>query len=229
MEVNNHFLRGRSYEEAFGKERAQEIKRKIGFRTKGKTYEELYGEEKSKQFKQKLSMGNARYWLGKTQIQKIETNKKRSLALRGKRKSEEHKINIGKSNKGKKPRLGMRNTEQSKSKMRLARSKMIYPIKDTSIEKKIQSFLRELGIEFQAHVYLSQIQHAYQCDLLIPSLNLIIECDGNYWHNYPYGKELDHLRTQELQARGFQVLRLWEHEIKNMNLSEFSTKIGRLA
>ena len=82
------------------------------------------------------------------------------------------------------------------------------------------------------------IEHAYQCDILIPSKNLIIECDGDYWHgnNELYddtklskriidGRELDKIRTLELIEKGFKVLRLWGSEIKLMDISEFEKKI----
>ena len=91
--------------------------------------------------------------------------------------------------------------------------KLIMPKKDTSIEIRIQGFLKELGIEFFTHQYM-KIEHGYQCDILIPSMKLVIECDGNYWHKYPIGMEIDHLRTSELIEKGFKVLRLWESEIK---------------
>jgi len=64
------------------------------------------------------------------------------------------------------------------------RAKQISPVKDTSIEVKIQNFLKELGIEFFTHKYM-KIEHGYQCDILIPSKSLVIECDGDYWHNLP--------------------------------------------
>lgn len=246
MEMKGDFLRGKTYEEAFGKEKAKELKSDISIRTKGMTYEEIYGIEKAKEIKQKLSIAfkGKRYeeimgienvkrrkeqhpWnAGKKGVYSSDVNHKRSIALRGKKKTEQHKRKIGIANKGNKPRLNMKNTEQSKQKMREARSKIIYPTKDTTIEIKIQEFLKSLGIEFFTHVYLRDLRHPYQCDILIPSLNLIIECDGNYWHNYPHGKEIDHLRTQDLIERGYKVLRLWESEIKRMSLNNFSIKLG---
>jgi len=54
---------------------------------------------------------------------------------------------------------------------------------------------------------------------------MIIECDGNYWHNYPMGRGIDDIRTKELIQKGFKVLRLWEHEIKAMNLKDFEKKL----
>ena len=107
------------------------------------------------------------------------------------------------------------------------RSKQVFPIKDTSIEVKIQNFLKQLGIEFFTHQYMKEIEHGYQCDILIPYLNLVIECDGDYWHNYPVGKDLDHVRTSELIEKGFNVLRLWEFEIKAMNINKFKNRLGR--
>ena len=100
----------------------------------------------------------------------------------------------------------------------------ITPMKDTSIEIKIQNYLKELNIEFFTHHYVS-IEHAYQCDILVPALNLVIECDGDYWHKYPIGTDIDHIRTKELIQKGFKVLRLWEHEIKEMTVQNFKERV----
>jgi very-short-patch-repair endonuclease len=102
---------------------------------------------------------------------------------------------------------------------------LVMPKKDTSIEIKIQNFLKQLGISFMTHQYMKDIEHGYQCDIFIPSMNLVIECDGNYWHKYPTGNEIDHVRTKELIEKGFKVLRLWEFEIKEMKIKEFLDRI----
>ncbi len=112
-----------------------------------------------------------------------------------------------------------------KEKIRIARAKQITPIKDTSIEVKIQNFLKQLGISFFAHYNMNQIKNKYQCDILIPSMNLVIECDGDYWHKYPIGTDIDKIRTSELIEKGFKVLRLWECEIKKMDIDGFKQKI----
>ena len=104
------------------------------------------------------------------------------------------------------------------------RINQILPVKDTKIEIKIQNFLKELQIDFFTHQYIN-INHAYQCDILIPSMNLVIEADGNYWHKYPIGNDLDHIRTKELLEKGFKVLRLWEVEIKEMDINKFREKL----
>lgn len=99
-----------------------------------------------------------------------------------------------------------------------------FPKKDSKIEVKIQKFLKLLGFEFYSHQYMN-IKHGYQCDIFIPAMNLVIECDGDYWHRYPTGRDIDHVRTNELIGKGFKVLRLWEHEIKPMKLNNFEEKL----
>jgi len=128
---------------------------------------------------------------------------------------------LGKSNKW------GHHTEETKLIIREERKKQVLPIKDTSIEVKIQNFLKQLGIEYFTHQYM-KIEHGYQCDIMIPIMNLVIECDGDYWHSYPTGKEIDHIRTKELITNGFKVLRLWECEIKGMKLKDFKNKLNAM-
>ena len=126
---------------------------------------------------------------------------------------------------------------ETRRKMKEHRATQIFPLKDSKPEIKIQNFLEQLGITFLTHKYI-KIEHSYQCDIFIPSMNFIIECDGNYWHGHPSipikkltkriikSREIDNLRTKELQEQGFRVLRLWESDIKKMNLNDFINKLG---
>ena len=115
-----------------------------------------------------------------------------------------------------------------------SRKYQIFPKKDTSIEVKIQKFLKELKIGFFTHYYCDEILNSYQCDIFIPVQKnkdrsipepIIIECDGDYWHKYPVGRDIDKVRTSELLEKGFKVLRLWENEIKQMDLCKFKELI----
>ena len=117
----------------------------------------------------------------------------------------------------------------------------VFPVKDTSIEVKIQNFLKELQLEFITHQYMKEIKHGYQCDILIPvqegiNQKTIIECDGDYWHGNikkynPLNTkqieqiERDKIRTKELLEQGFRVIRLWEHEIKPMEIDNLKNII----
>ena len=126
------------------------------------------------------------------------------------------------------------------------RAKQIFPIKDTKIEVKIQNFLKTLGIEFFTHQHMN-IKHFYQCDMLILSMNLIIECDGDFIHcnpikysqdfvRYPRYEtktakdiwELDNIRKNELIEKGFKVLRLWESDINKMSINGFKKTLNNL-
>lgn len=129
--------------------------------------------------------------------------------------------------KNKYPTMGhfKKHTEESKQVIKEARAKQIFPIKDTKIEIKIREFLDTLQIEYYQHKYISEINHAYQCDFFIPSMNLVIECDGDYWHSYPTGRDIDRVRTSELIEKGFKILRLWEFEIKEMNINNFKERL----
>ena len=125
----------------------------------------------------------------------------------------------------------------TRMKMKIHRATQIFPVKDSKPEKKVQSFLKQIGIKFLTHKYIG-IEHAYQCDIFIPSMNLVIEIDGDYWHGNPKlysnkdlteriikGRKIDYVRTKELKKKGFKVLRLWESDIKKMNFKDFTERI----
>ena len=118
--------------------------------------------------------------------------------------------------------------EKWREAVRKNRATQIFPKFDSSIEVKIQNYLKQLKIDFFTHQHI-KINHGYQCDILIPSINLVIECDGNYWHKYPIGTEIDHIRTKELIEKGFKILRLWESDIKNMKLNDFNMEVNSVA
>lgn len=166
-----------------------------------------------------------------------ETKRKIGLKSKGRKHTEEYKKmmsdfnknnpNSGQFKKGSiPPNKGKKLSEETKEKIRKARAKQILPLKDTKIEIKIQMFLKELGYDFFTHQYMKDIEHGYQCDILIPSLNLVIECDGDYWHKYPIGNDIDHIRTKELLEQGFKILRLWENEINQMQVEDFKERLS---
>lgn len=211
--------RAKLWKEHFSKTRIgykclDSTKIKIGIKNKGKilgkTWEERFTKEYIINRKKKLS----------------ETMKKFSQRPWEARYGDEKAKEIRKERKRNWiERFGVEKSTILKEIYKEKRKLQITPLQDTKIEIKIQSFLKELNVNFYTHQYCNEIQHSYQCDIFIPIYNLIIECDGNYWHNYPTGKEVDHIRTNELIEKGFNVLRLWESEIKTITLEEFSNKL----
>lgn len=107
------------------------------------------------------------------------------------------------------------------NRLRKYRKYMILPVKDTKIEVKIREFLEKLSVSFVQHKYIQDIKHGYQCDFFLGDFNLIIECDGDYWHNYPNYRPIDLLRTSEMKFQGYKVLRMWERDIHKLTLREF--------
>ena len=113
--------------------------------------------------------------------------------------------------------------------MKEKRKNWVVPVKDTTIEVKIQSLLKKLQMEFLTHQYVNK-NYGYQCDILIPVQNginqkTIIECFGDYWHKYPLSREIDIQRCKELRENGWRVLVFWEREIKVMELNDFEMEI----
>jgi len=82
----------------------------------------------------------------------------------------------------------------------------------SSIEIKLSDALKQHSIPFVS-------QFAYQmgiADFFIEP-DLIVEVDGDYWHNIPKVKERDKKQTAFLTTNGYRVLHLTESEInKNM-------------
>jgi len=210
-----------------GKHHSEETKRKIGLIHKGK---KLSKEEIKKRTETRRKNG----WYKNPQEQsKIISERNRGNKYNlGRKFSNEHRKNIS---------IGLKNKRKSKEhieKIKENRKNQILPFRDTSIELKIQNFLKELSIDFITHKYIKDIKHGYQCDIFIPSMNLIIECDGNYFHGNPNifrdeqlnerfikQREIDKLRTKELEEQGYTVIRLWEEEINKIMLYDFKIKI----
>jgi G:T-mismatch repair DNA endonuclease (very short patch repair protein) len=234
-----------------------DIRKIISERNKGKS-SWIKGKHLSEEYKRKISESNkgkirseeTRRKLRESHLGKISGNK-------GKKRSEESKLKASKNMKiiMQNPEIrkiiseGVRkayiNNPFIKEKIKLARAKQVFPMNDTKIEVKIQSFLRLLGIEFFIHSYISNIKHAYQCDILIPSTNTIIEVDGDYFHANPKkykaedkifrkgmtAKEIwekDEIRTQELIEKGYRVIRLWEDKIKVMEVEDLQKLLNKI-
>jgi|AntAceMinimDraft_17_1070374.scaffolds.fasta_scaffold12587_2 very-short-patch-repair endonuclease len=121
-------------------------------------------------------------------------------------------------------------SEKYKKLIRARRKTQIFPQKDTSIEIRMQEALEYLKIKFEAHKYIEDIEHSYQCDFFIPvqkgiKQKTIIECDGDYWHNFPDGREKDRVKTTEMQEVGYRVFRIWEHDIHEMSNQDLKDTI----
>ena len=81
---------------------------------------------------------------------------------------------------------------------------------DTSIELKIEAELKRRDIDYRKQVRLCKVARV---DFYLPGDRIIVQCDGDYWHNLPGAQERDERQDKVLIFNGFNVYRFWEHEI----------------
>ncbi len=84
----------------------------------------------------------------------------------------------------------------------------------TSIERAVYQELKLRGLLFEKQKF---INGKFLVDAYIPSLNLIIEVDGDYWHSLPRIIGRDKAKNAYLAKCGYNLLRLTETEI-NQNV-----------
>jgi len=81
----------------------------------------------------------------------------------------------------------------------------------SSLEIKMIGILNELEINFIHQYPIGK----YRVDFAIPDLKIVIEADGDYWHQ---NKEKDRVRQIKIEQMGWQVIRFNENQItKNPN------------
>lgn len=83
--------------------------------------------------------------------------------------------------------------------------------KKTSIEKKVANFLDKLGIKYEFNKCIKTSNTFRFPDFVIN--NLIIECDGDYWHKYRKQQDLE--RENELIELGYEIIRFSDKKINN--------------
>jgi len=166
------------------------------------------------------------------------------VANLGRKFDEEWRKKLSISHKGKiSPKKGIKLNEEQKQNVRLGilknyekhpelrdilrekRLKQIIPLVDTKIEIIIQKELDKRNIIYIKHPSM----YICQPDLFIPSINVVIFADGCYWHgcktcfkkDYKIGgvsikqiRQRDNDVSVYLKARGYNVVRIWEHDIK---------------
>lgn len=91
---------------------------------------------------------------------------------------------------------------------------------ETTIEKRVRYALQRSKIKFSQEVKIG----TYRADFLLPEFNLIVECDGEYWHDRKPGvPERDQRKTVFLQNQGYEVVRLPEQAIRKTPIIKLQT------
>lgn len=202
----------------------------------------MKGKHHSEESKRKMSEHNNKIWLGKKRpnLHSEESKRKISIYHKGKKHSEEWKRNMSIGMKGiprseetkQKFRDRMLGTHLSiETKKKLSEYNILHPnrvYKNTSIEIKIETELKRLGINYQKQIPLCKIAVV---DFLLKEINTVIQADGCYWHGCPEHfpsntrrQEADKNQDTILGLNGYKVVRFWEHEI-NKSVEECIDKV----
>src|SRR5690606_2810900 len=122
----------------------------------------------------------------------ITWGNKISAAQIGKSKSEEakKKMSIG--------HIGLRQSEETKIKRSIS-LRNAFKNKATSIEKKLYEALKTFKLQFEKQKVIGR----FIVDAYIPSVNLIIEADGDYWHSLDRVKKKDKAENAYLLSCGY--------------------------
>jgi len=105
--------------------------------------------------------------------------------------------------------LKLRKRNRETTILQLKSGKM--PNKQTGIELIFKKALLDNNIGFRE-------QESFKlgiADFYLPEYNAFVFCDGDYWHNYPYGKSRDSNQVKYLKSIGFNAYRFWGREIRN--------------
>lgn len=86
---------------------------------------------------------------------------------------------------------------------------------NTSIELKVESQLKEIGLRYVKQKKVHTKKRNFYVDFYIPSLKLVIECNGDYWHSLPNRIQRDKELKRFVEKTGHKIVFIWEHEIKD--------------
>ena len=140
--------------------------------------------------------------------------------MKGRKHTSEANIKNANAHLGNTNRRGQTHTELAIIKIKEARAKQVFPLKDTKPERILQIALSLNNIKYEKHK-LFQIgrEFFHQVDLFIKP-NLVIEVDGDYWHSLEEVITRDNFNNRKLFELGNRIIRVKEHLIKQ-NVQEF--------
>ncbi len=200
-----------------GKLRSEETKRKISAAQKGNKYHK--GKKHSEKTKKRISeMKKGTLCSRETRKKLSEIGKKqyrmgRINAMKGKKLSGKTKRKISESLKN---RIFSKETREKISIALLTsyssgKRKTFLKFKNTSIELIMEKQLKVNNFNYEKQKYIKGVGLV---DFFLSDFNIIIECDGDYWHNLKGAQQKDINRDFNASfLHKYKTIRLWEHEI----------------
>lgn len=202
-----------------GIKKSEEMKKNLSKAKKGKPIDKLKGHEVSLETRIKISNSLKGHKVSEETKKKMKFYSKNHIPWnKGKQNcfNENTKKQISKtlkqfykSNEGKE-RLKQMSKETSE---RIASGKI--SCFDTSIELKVEEDLKFYNIKYIKQKIISNGKRNFVLDFYIPSLKLVIECNGDYWHNLLERKQRDKELKKYVESTGRKIIFIWEHEIND--------------
>jgi very-short-patch-repair endonuclease len=132
------------------------------------------------------------------------------------------KLNLSEAQKIRRSEIARNRVMPESAKLKISAWHIAHPnriYRDTSIELAIQDELANRKILFIKQFSIPSVAIV---DFFLPEFNIVIQCDGCYWHNclehYPNHhtsqRSKDSTQNLKLETRGIKVYRFWEHDIK---------------
>lgn len=101
------------------------------------------------------------------------------------------------------------NTPKGRAQILVA-NKASRQVRTSQAERIVHALLDRLDIKYITGHRIGK----YVADIFVPDKNLVVECDGLYWHTLPGRAEKDVRRDAYMRALGYSILRLPEQDIK---------------
>jgi len=85
----------------------------------------------------------------------------------------------------------------------------------SSLEKVVYIWLSEREIPFNAQVKMFGVREVGSAtvDFILPDRNIALRCMGSYWHSGLKAEARDEFGKEQLIAKGYVVVDLWEESL----------------
>jgi hypothetical protein len=104
--------------------------------------------------------------------------------------------------------------DEYRKRQAVARSEILSNGKDSILERTTQTLLDALNIKYIRHHVLGY----FEFDLFIPSHNLLIECNGEYWHSLRKSADASKFTYIDKYFSDLKIMYLWERDFLNPGL-----------
>lgn len=195
-----------------------------GIETRRKNGNFIVSAETRKKMSDSHKKNPQRFWLGKKmpkELRKKLSESHKGLVVGHKWVKGHKPWNFGKKlsqktrDKMSVARRGFKRTETTKNRQREGMIKFMskngHKWCDTDIELLIEKELLKNKLVFLKQQPIGGISLV---DFYLPNHKIVIECDGDYWHNRQGVPERDREKTKRMQALGYKVFRFKGSEIK---------------